>query len=159
MHCLRVWLPYSDVSWLRDTAVNLCMCARIIQISGHAFQDKMAMVMAETVHVLHKNAVFSSLSLLEKAIELYERINYCKLYRRRTRKIESTLKRTPKKSFNPNIVFTEIQLCCIHGGKNFQSRSTGKRPNQKWVWIWTTYNSLYTVQFQDPSPVKVQGTN
>ncbi|KAJ8264587.1 hypothetical protein GJAV_G00151020 [Gymnothorax javanicus] len=79
---------------------------------------------------LQVNSRFNSLVDLEKALEKYQNTNFVRLYKRRTRRIASTLKRTPKKRFNPRIKFTEIEVRCIHGGKRFVSRSSGKKPNQ-----------------------------
>ena len=86
--------------------------------------------MAASHTVFALNSTFSSYEEFQKHLESYEQNNYVKLYRRRSRTIESALKRTPKRRFNSWLKFAELELCCIHGGKDFASRSIGKRPNQ-----------------------------
>ena len=84
---------------------------------------------------LFEYAEFSTFTDLEEAIRMYEDKNFCKLYKRNSRSITSAKRRAPHRLFNPEIIFTEIKLQCIHGGKAFKSRSTGLRPNQRYVMV------------------------
>ena len=34
-------------------------------------------------------------------------------------------------TIKPKLVYSEITYCCIHGGRNYSSKSSGKRPNQR----------------------------
>jgi zinc finger SWIM domain-containing protein 3 len=79
---------------------------------------------------LHEGATFASFNELEKVQRAYEQEHFCKLYTRRSRTVESALKRTPNKTFDAKIKFSELEICCIHGGKKFKSTSSGKRPKQ-----------------------------
>ena len=83
-----------------------------------------------TTPTLHEGATFATFAEFETAQRIYEQTNYCKLYTRRSRTVESALKRTLKKTFDAKIKFSELEMCCIHGGKKFKSSSSGKRPNQ-----------------------------
>lgn len=80
--------------------------------------------------LLQENATFATFTEFQEAQSHYEQVHFCKLYTRRSRTIESALKRTPNKHYNTKIKFSEMEICCIHGGKKFKSTSTGKRPNQ-----------------------------
>ena len=75
--------------------------------------------------------IFSSFSELKDKIEDFEKANFVQLYIRRSRSIEAAAKRAPKKQFNEELKYYEVEYSCIHGGKVFKSTSTGKRPNQK----------------------------
>lgn len=74
---------------------------------------------------------FKSFSDLCEAISAFEQAEFVQLYVRRSRKIESASQRAPKKKFNQDLKYSEIDFACYHGGKKFKSTSTGKRPNQK----------------------------
>lgn len=38
-------------------------------------------------------------------------------------------------TIKPELVYSEIMYCCIHGGKNYLSKSSDKRPNQRLSWF------------------------
>ena len=44
-------------------------------------------------------------------------------------KVNSVAKRCSKKDYNENIKYGETEYVCIHGGKKFNTTSTGERPN------------------------------
>ena len=73
-------------------------------------------------------ADFWSFAQLESAIADYQQKNFVRLYRRDSRTIEATKKRTSKKDYNEQIVYTDIKYACVHGGKTFISQTTGVRP-------------------------------
>ena len=74
---------------------------------------------------------FGSFSELQDKKDAFEKSNFVQLYIRRSRTIEAAAKRAPKKQFNVDLKYYEIEYSCIHGGKDFKSTSTGERPNQK----------------------------
>ncbi|XP_071529158.1 uncharacterized protein [Panulirus ornatus] len=74
---------------------------------------------------------YSNLSELLEAISTYEHENTIKLYRRDTRSIEAASRRCTKKTYNPDIKYTEIDFACIHGGRKFKTKSKGSRPNTR----------------------------
>ena len=82
-----------------------------------------------TVPQLTTGQEFSSFEELKHCISSYERAAFVQLYIRRSRSLESAKKRATKKNFNSDLRFSELQYSCIHGGKQFQSRGTGKCPN------------------------------
>ena len=70
---------------------------------------------------------FSSFDEFSRKVKEFEERSFVKLYKRSSRTIASTLRRAPKKKYNQRLQYTEIDMSCIHGGKNFVSTSTGKR--------------------------------
>ena len=74
---------------------------------------------------------FSSFSELKDKIDEFQKTNFVQLYVRRSRSIEATAKHAPKKQFNEELKYSEIEYSCIHGGKDFKSTSTGERSNQR----------------------------
>ncbi|KAM9314821.1 uncharacterized protein KZ484_024514 [Pholidichthys leucotaenia] len=81
-------------------------------------------------HGLHVGESFSSFDELETAIKEYEHHKLTKFYKRSSRTIEAYKKRLRSdKTFSDQLRFAEVDYACIHGGKNFKSRGTGKRPN------------------------------
>ena len=75
---------------------------------------------------------FSSLGSLEILIKQYEEEQFVQLYKRRTRGLDSYAKKCgPDKKLNRDLKYAEVEYSCIHGGKCFKSKSTGKRPNGK----------------------------
>ena len=74
---------------------------------------------------------FSDFSELKDKIADFEKENFVQLYIRRSRSIEAAAKRAPRKQFNSELKYSEIEYSCIHGGKSFKTTSTGERPNQK----------------------------
>ena len=74
---------------------------------------------------------FRFFSELKDKVEDFEKANFIQLYIRQSRSVEAAAKRAPKKQFNEEIKYSEIEYSCIHGGRVFKSTSTGERPNQK----------------------------
>ena len=64
---------------------------------------------------------FSSFSELKDKTADFEKANFVQLYIRRSRSIEAAAKRAPKKQFNGELKYSEIEYSCIHGGKTFKS--------------------------------------
>ena len=74
---------------------------------------------------------FNTYDELLKKVKEFEDSSFVKLYKLRTRTIAATHTRAPKskKKYNEAIMYTEIDMACIHGGKQFKSKSTGIRPS------------------------------
>ena len=86
---------------------------------------------------LYVGKTYSNLPSIIEDIEEYEKKNFVKFWRRSSRKLDSYKKRCTKKfdkltpTFKENFDMVEMTYTCIHGGRKFQCRSTGKRPNTK----------------------------
>ncbi|KAI0220149.1 hypothetical protein LSAT2_028325 [Lamellibrachia satsuma] len=93
-------------------------------------------------------AIFSSLSDLETAIGHYEQQKLVNLYKRSSRSIESHRKRCPNvaETANKDLVFAEINYCCIRGGKTFRSNGKGQR------------QAHHTTQQQCPAGLRIRLT-
>ena len=74
---------------------------------------------------------FLSYDNLQDGILRFERNNFVQLYKRSSRSLTAYAKKCPKKKLNADLVFSEIDFACVHGGKNFKSSSKGHRPNQQ----------------------------
>ena len=78
---------------------------------------------------------FRSYEDLHNAVLAFQQAEFVQLYHRRrdrrSRKTDSSSGRAPRKNFNPDLVYSEIDYACQHGGKKFKTTSTGKRPNQR----------------------------
>ena len=59
---------------------------------------------------------FSTFSELKDKIVDFEKANFVQLYIRRSRSIEAAAKRAPRKQFNSELKYSEIDYSCIHGG-------------------------------------------
>lgn len=74
---------------------------------------------------------FKSFTELQDKISEFERAECVQLYIRRSRSIILAAKQSAKKDYNEDLKYGEIEYACIHGGKKFQTTSTGDWPNQK----------------------------
>ena len=74
---------------------------------------------------------FRSFSELKDKVEDFEKANFVQLYIRRSRSVEAAAKRAPKKQFNEELKYSEIEYSCIHGGRIFKSTSTGAKNQTK----------------------------
>jgi zinc finger SWIM domain-containing protein 3 len=83
---------------------------------------------------LRLGQMFSSFEEVKAAISRYER-NYVNLYVNDSRTISSTIKRTPSKVIKAELQYLHINYACIAGGRTFKSKSKGKRPNQRIVFL------------------------
>ncbi|GCB65425.1 zinc finger SWIM domain-containing protein 1-like [Scyliorhinus torazame] len=76
-------------------------------------------------------AEFSSYSDLHREFRRYQRAYAVQLWTRHSRTIEAQRRRAPKRPMNDALKFAEIDYACIHGGKLFRAKGTGKRTNQR----------------------------
>ena len=86
--------------------------------------------------MLHVGDEFDSFNDLQDAVLAFEQAQFVQLYVRRSRSIKSALEskrisRTLAKVIKEDLLYTEVEYACIHGGKNFKTTSKGDRPNQK----------------------------
>ena len=77
------------------------------------------------------NQQFSTIDELNDAVKAFEDYNFVKLYRKDTRTVTSFKKRCPNRPIKEELGYSNLLYCCIHGGKKFKSRSTGKQVNTK----------------------------
>ena len=76
---------------------------------------------------------FPSFDDVNKIINQYEEKNFVKLYKKDSRTIPSFKKRCPKRFIREELTYSYLVYSCIHGGKKFKSRSTGKQLNTRLV--------------------------
>ncbi|XP_043533844.1 zinc finger SWIM domain-containing protein 1-like isoform X2 [Chiloscyllium plagiosum] len=88
------------------------------------------MAMSQTVG-FRVGAEFSSYSELHREFRRYQRDCAVQLWTRHSRTIEAQRRRAPKRPMNDALRFAEIDYACIHGGKLFRAKGTGKRTNQR----------------------------
>ena len=70
---------------------------------------------------------FSSFDELKDSIVKYERSHFVKFWIRDSRTVDSVRKKFESRYLNDRLKYYEITYCCIHGGKKFTCRGTGKR--------------------------------
>ena len=88
---------------------------------------------ADSVKKLKEGDEFFSFEELAHAMRNFEEQSYVCLYNRSSRTIKATKGQVPNKVFRDELKYSELDYSCIHGGKNFQSKSRGSRPNQMLV--------------------------
>lgn len=71
---------------------------------------------------------FASFKAVEEAIGKLEDESSVTFWRRDCRTIKAA---RVSQTIKPELVYSEITYCCIHGGRNYTSKSLGKRPNQR----------------------------
>ena len=73
---------------------------------------------------------FPSFATLEEKINQYSEEHHVLLYKRSSRTIEAAIKGRrikPKDNNTSQLVYYELEYACVHGGKNYVSRSKGVR--------------------------------
>lgn len=83
---------------------------------------------------------YSTFGELSVAIRRWEENNFVTLYKRSSRSIAATRKRAPKRSFNDELQFSELDYACVHGGREYKPKSSNKRKNQKYVSVFLPDN-------------------
>ena len=80
--------------------------------------------------------LFSSYSDLEKKISAYEKARAVQLVRRDCRLLEAARKRIPKRveGANENLRYFSMHFACVFGGKKYQAKGKGIRPNQRYYY-------------------------
>ena len=69
---------------------------------------------------------FQMFEELERHLKLHEGHNFVQFWRRDSRTIEAAQRRV-NKAISDELKYYEITYRCIHGGKKFKARGTGKR--------------------------------
>jgi len=80
---------------------------------------------------LYVGQKFETFKNLESVISKFEEKNFVQLYRRNSETVEYALKRTPNRTLKSDLKYVRLTYACIHGGKNFRTNSSGKRPNTR----------------------------
>ena len=60
-----------------------------------------------------------------------KKTTFVTLYTRSSRSIEAARRRAPNRAFLDKIRFSELDYACVHGGRDYKSKSTQRRPCQK----------------------------
>ena len=76
---------------------------------------------------------FSSYQEFKGRVEEFEKLNFVQFTHRDSRTLEAAAKRAPKvvEKANKELVYYNIMLTCVLGGKKHKSEASGVRPNQK----------------------------
>ena len=74
---------------------------------------------------------FSSFEELSTNVKEWEGANFVTLYTRSSRSVEAARRRAPKRTYNQQLKFSEIDYACVHGGREYKSTSSQKRLCQK----------------------------
>jgi len=78
---------------------------------------------------------FDSFNDLQDTVLVFEQVQFVQLYVRWSRSIRSALESkrisTTLAKVIEDLLYTEVEYACIHGGKNFKTTSKGDRPNQE----------------------------
>ena len=83
---------------------------------------------------IHDGKTFQSYHELEQFVQNYQSINFIQLYKRSLESIAAAEKRrTGNTKIKEDLKFNRINFSCIHSGKKFQTNSTGKRPNTRYL--------------------------
>lgn len=70
---------------------------------------------------------FDTYEELSRKVEVFEKTQYVSLFKADSRSIKAAQNRVGKnKILKPELLYAEIKLCCVYGGK-FKSKGTGKR--------------------------------
>ncbi len=96
---------------------------------------------------------FSTFDELSVVIRQWEEKNRVTLYNRSSRSIAATRKRAPKRSFNDELQFSELDYACVHGGREYKPKSSNKRE------IKSLSVSFTTVEIYKGLPIHHQSTH
>ena len=91
--------------------------------------------LANTDDLLSVGLEFKSYEDLSSVITSYEQRHFVTLYKRSSRTIQAARKRAPNRHFAEPLVYSEVDFACVHGGRDYVSRSKGKRKMQRFVYV------------------------
>ena len=74
---------------------------------------------------------FCSFEELSESVKKWEKTNFVTLYTRSSRSIEAARRRAPNRTFLDKLKFSELDYACVHGGREYKSKATQRRPCQK----------------------------
>lgn len=76
---------------------------------------------------LNVGDTFDSFEKLKENVEIYQDTEYALFYRRDAMSIDRCRKKGIKRPIDVTLKYYTIQYYCVHGGKNYQSKSSGAR--------------------------------
>ena len=88
-------------------------------------------------YIGEKFQTFDSFSV---KLQQFQDSNFVQLYKRSSRKYDAT--KFQGENINSELKYSEIVYSCIHGGRNFISKSEGARPNQRYVFFLSIYKMI-----------------
>ena len=91
--------------------------------------------LADVDDLLSVGLEFRSYEDLSSVIKSYERRHFVTLYKRSSRTIQAARKRAPNRHFAEQWAYSEVDFACVHGGRDYVSRSKGKRKMQRFVHV------------------------
>ena len=106
----------------------------------------------ESDELLRVGLEFSSYEDLCCAIKTYERLHFVTLYKRSSRTIQAARKRAPNRHFDDQLVYSELDFACVHGGRDYISRSKGKRKAQRFVLLVAKQTMYMRLQYYCIAP-------
>ena len=89
------------------------------------------MALREREMALVSGQEFHSFEELSEGVKNWEKKNFVTLYTRSSRSIEAARKRAPNRTFLDKLKFSELDYACVHGGREYKSKATQRRPCQK----------------------------
>ena len=95
---------------------------------------------------------FSSYEDLFSAIKTYEQLHFVTLYKRSSRTIQAARKRAPNRHFADQLVYSKLDCTCVHGGRDYISRSKGKRKAQRFVLLVAKQTMYIRLQYYCVAP-------
>ena len=100
-------------------------------VGVHEVSETDTAVLNATQHApLKVGDQYNSYEELEKAIKVLEKVQNINFWIRDSRSITAA-KRRVNITISPVLKYYEVKYACIKGGRPFQSKSTGARPNQR----------------------------
>ncbi|KAK6172126.1 hypothetical protein SNE40_018075 [Patella caerulea] len=91
--------------------------------------------MAESPDDLKIGDKFDSFKAVEHAISKFESLQKISYWRRDSRTIKYMLKRGYKCVENEDLWYWDVTFSCVKGGRTYNSKSSGVRPNQRQVFL------------------------
>lgn len=73
---------------------------------------------------------FNSFDELGEWLDNFQTANSVQLFVRDSRTVAAAQKRMPKRQLKAGLRYYQIAFCCIHGGRQYRSQSSGVRSNQ-----------------------------
>ena len=84
------------------------------------------MALREREMALVSGQEFYSFEELSEGVKNWEKKNFVTLYTRSSRSIEAA-----NRTFLDKLKFSELDYACVHGGREYKSKATQRRPCQK----------------------------
>ena len=95
--------------------------------------------LADVDGLLSVGLEFRSYEDLSSVIKTYEQRHFVTLYKRSSRTVQASRKRAPNRHFAEQLVYSEVDFACVHGGRDYVSRSKGRRKKQRFVYVLSVY--------------------